>query len=406
MSRKTFSISFFIKKSKLLKNGEAPIFMRITVDGERSEASIKRSIHPGYWNSQKGCAKPAIKYGNTLNHFIEHIRHQVYIHQQEMEDKNKTITARSLKNAYLNINDEEDRTIIKTYNDHNEDLKQLIDKGISKGTYERHVTSRKHLQEFIKITYKMSDYYIKDIGPEFIRKYNSYLRIKRNCSNNTTVKYIRNFAKIIRLAINNEWIHSNPFRNLKFKLEEVDRPFLNKHELNELMNKSFEIQRITQVRDVFVFCCFTGLAFVDVKSLSKKDIEIGIDDIIWIRKPRHKTKQWSHIPILPKAKEILDRYKSNPECIRKDVLLPVLSNQKMNAYLKEIADLCGINKNLTTHCARHTFATTVTLANNITMESVSKMLGHSNINITKHYARILDTTISREMAQLATKFSN
>lgn len=172
------------------------------------------------------------------------------------------------------------------------------------------------------------------------------------------------------------------------------------------MAKEFTIKRIAQVRDVFVFCCFTGLAFIDVKTLTPKDIETGIDGDPWIRKQRNKSKQWAHIPLLPVAKQIIEKYKYTPESQRKGVLLPVLSNQKMNAYLKEIADLCGITKNLTTHCARHTFATTVTLANHISMESVSKMLGHSSLNMTQKYARILDSTIGQEMNQLAEKLKS
>jgi site-specific recombinase XerD len=203
--------------------------------------------------------------------------------------------------------------------------------------------------------------------------------------------------------MNRDWIQAKPFRNIRFHLEEVDKPFLSQGELNKLMAREFAIARIAQVRDVFVFCCFTGLAFIDVKTLTAKDLQQGVDGNLWIRKQRNKSKQWAHIPLLPDARLIIDQYRSNLQCQRKGVLLPVLSNQKMNAYLKEIADLCGIQKNLTTHCARHTFATTVTLANKISMESVSKMLGHSSLAMTMKYARILDSTIGLEMSQLADK---
>ncbi|MFZ2341359.1 MAG: tyrosine-type recombinase/integrase [Bacteroidales bacterium] len=221
--------------------------------------------------------------------------------------------------------------------------------------------------------------------------------IVRNCNNNSTVKYLKNFGKIVREALSRDWIQADPFRNIKYHLEEVDKPFLSQGELQKIMTRNFEIKRIAQVRDVFVFCCFTGLAFIDVKTLTVKYLLQGVDGKLWIRKQRNKSKQWAHIPLLPDDRQIIDQYRSNPQCQRKGVLLPVLSNQKMNAYLKEIADLCGIQKNLTTHCARHTFATTVTLANKISMESVSKMLGHSNLTMTMKYARILDSTIGLEM---------
>jgi len=403
MNRKTFTISFFIKRTKLTKNQEAPIFLRITVDGERSEASIKRSINPTFWDDQREAADPKYLYGNALNQFLNQIRYQIYLHQKDLIDRNKEISAQSLKNAYLNINEEGNKTILQVYQEHNDNLKLMINKGVSEGTYERHVTSRKHLERYIDANYKEKDINLKDIDHAFIVKYETFLRTIRKCSNNTAVKYIKNFGKIIRYALNNDWIRINPFRNIKYKLDEVDKPFLNPEELNSVMNKKIIIPRIAQVRDVFIFCCFTGLAFIDVKSLSLKDLETGFDGKLWIRKQRHKSKQWAHIPLLPVAKQIIERYSLNPDCIRKGVLLPVLTNQKMNAYLKEVADLSGINKNLTTHCARHTFATTVTLANKISMESVSKMLGHSSIKMTQRYARILDSTIGQEMTLLAEK---
>jgi site-specific recombinase XerD len=388
MGRKTFSISFMIRRARMLKNHEAPIYMRITVDGERAEISIKRSIDPAYWNEVKGYAKTGSPYAKELNYFLEQVRHIVYEHQQELINRNKVISAESLKNAFLNVGDDDRRTLLQTYEEHNKNLELRIDKGVSRSTYIRHTTSKKHLEMFLQTEYKKNDILLRDVDHTFIVKYETYLRAKRNCNNNTTVKYIRNLGKIIREAMRRDWIKVDPFRNIKFKTEEVDKPFLNRIELNAIINKKLELPRI---------------AFVDVKSLCLKDLETGFDGNLWIKKQRHKSKQWAHIPLLPVAKQIIDKYHANPECIRKGVLLPVLTNQKMNAYLKEVADLCGIRKNLTTHCARHTFATTVTLANKISMESVSKMLGHSSLAMTKKYARILDSTIGQEMNQLAEK---
>lgn len=293
--------------------------------------------------------------------------------------------------------------VLQVYADHNADLKTRIDKGVARATYIKHESSKNNVGRFIKDTFKKDDYLLSDVDHSFILKYESYLRTKRLCNNNSTVRYIRNFVKIIKLALDNEWIKTDPMRKIKLKNEEVDKPFLSEEELNTIINKSLTVPRVAQVRDIFILCCFTGLAFVDVKSFSQKDIISHPDGTLWINKQRQKSKQWAHIPLLPIAKQIIDRYSNHPECVRKGVLLPVLSNQKMNAYLKEVADLCGINKNLTTHCARHTFATTVTLLNNISMESVSKMLGHSSLSMTKRYARVLDSTIGKEMSQLAQK---
>ena len=407
MERRTFSLVFFIRRTKLRKNLEAPVLMRITVNGERTDVSIQRTILPEHWNSERGSAKANTRFGKELNQFLEQIRLQVYQSHQELLSRNLPVTASALKSAYLNgIGEEESHNLLDLYREHNANLKSMIDKGVSRATYIRHETSRRNLERFLHEVYHKDDIGLKEIKHGFIKDYETYLRTKRKCNNNSTVKYIKNFGKIIKEAINREWLHVNPLKNIKFHLEEVDKPFLSLPELQLIMAKEFTIKRIAQVRDIFVFCCFTGLAFIDVKTLTAANIEVGVNGNRWIRKQRSKSKQWAHIPLLPVPMKIIERYQADPGCQRKGVLLPVLSNQKMNAYLKEIADLCGIQKNLTTHCARHTFATTVTLANKISMESVSKMLGHSSLAMTMKYARILDSTIGLEMSQLAEKMKS
>jgi site-specific recombinase XerD len=391
---------FMIRRRQLLKNQEAPIYMRITVDGQSTEVSIKRSIAPECWDEFRRCAKTGSPYAKELNYFLEQIRHQIYDYQHELIDKNEDVSATALKKAYLCSDEEKARTVLQVYADHNADLKARIDKGTSKSNFIRHESSRNNLERYIIKTYRKTDYFLKDVDHAFILKYEAFLRTVRNCNNNSTMKYIMNFRKVIKLALDNEWIIADPVKKFKFKLEEVDMPYLNGQELEVIMNKNITIPRVSQVRDTFVFCCFTGLAFVDVKSLKRSDIETDSEGNLRIRKQRHKTKIWALIPLLQIPRHLLDKYKSNPDCKSKGVLLPVLSNQKMNAYLKEVADLCGITKNLTTHCARHTFATTVTLAHHISMESVSKMLGHASTTMTKRYARILDITIGKEMNQL------
>lgn len=216
----------------------------------------------------------------------------------------------------------------------------------------------------------------------------------RHNNNNTTVKYLRNLGKVLNMAVSRKLITSSPLEELKLKIEAVDKGFLNKSELERLANKEFDVVRLEQVRDVFLFCCYTGLAYVDVHSLSKDDI-VDEGNTLWIRKARHKTSVMCHIPVIKPARDILNKYA--PLLHASGKLLPVLSNQKMNAYLKEIAAIVGIEKDLTTHLARHTFATTVTLANHVSIENVSKMLGHSSIRMTQHYARILDASIENEM---------
>lgn len=374
MERRTFSLMFFIRRTKLRKNLEAPVMLRITFNGDRTEFSIQRTILPEQWNGERGCAKANTRFGKELNQCLDQIRLQVYQRHQELMARNLPVTATALKGAYLNgIGEGDVHNLLDLYREHNANLKTMIDRGVSRATYIRHETSRRNLERFLRDVYQVEDINLKDVDHVFIKDYEAYLRTTRNCNNNSTVKYIKNFGKIIKEAMNRDWVQANPFRNIKFHLEEVDKPFLSQVELKRIIKREFAITRIAQVRDVFIFCCFTGLAFIDVKTLTAKDFEQGVDGNLWIRKQRNKSKQWAHIPLLPQASQIIDKYRPNPQCQKKGVLLPVLSNQKMNAYLKEIADLCGIQKNFTTHCARHTFATTITLANKISMESVSNM---------------------------------
>jgi integrase len=361
MNRKTFSLLFFLRKRKTTES-QRWIYLRITVDGERAEISVKRSIDLSQWNTAKGCAKNTSPFAKEINARLDQVRTQIYHHERDLIDRNKLVTAQALKDAYLNINDQGNRMLLEVYEEHNQDLKSRINQGTAPGTYERHVTSRKHLESYIADTYNKRDFLLRDIDHQFITRYETYLRTKRNCANNTTVKYIKNFGKIIRYGLHNDWIRVNPFRNIRLRLE-VDKPYLTMEELTTIMKKDIRIQRVSRVRDAFVFCCFTGLAFVDVKSLTIKDFEKGHDGGTWLKKQRHKSKQWQHVPLLPQAKSILEKYTLDPDCISKGLLLPVPTNQKMNSYLKEVADICGIDKNLTTHCARHTFATSVLLAN-------------------------------------------
>lgn len=216
--------------------------------------------------------------------------------------------------------------------------------------------------------------------------------------------YLSNFKKIVHICIKNGWLSRDPFLGFKLAKREIERPFLVEEEINRIIDKEFLMPRLRQVRDIFIFCCYTGLAYADVEKLTREEVTIGIDGERWIWTSRQKTDSATRVPLLPPALEILDRYKDDPQCVNKRRLLPVLSNQKMNNYLKEIADACEITKKMTFHTARHTFATTVTLTNGVPIETVSKMLGHKNLKTTQHYAKILDKKVSEDMSKLKAKF--
>ena len=398
MKRATCKVLFYIKRTKTLKDGSAPIFVRLTVNGQRAEFALQKSIFEEMWDQNNGKAKGLTKVAKDVNSYLDFVRSKMLLKKRELEEAGHNITAYVLRNYYLGI-DNSDKTILSIFKEHNLKCEGLVNKDFAPGTVERYNTCYKHVSDFIKTKYKRDDVLLNEVSPMFIRDFEYYMKVTRKCCNNTTVKYLKNFKKIILIAIANGWIKSNPFANIKFRLDDVDLAYLDDEELNILLNKKFSIDRMQQVKDVYLFCCFTGLAFVDVSSLKSEDIILKNNEL-WIKKQRQKTKNWCHIPLLPPAKDILDKYKSNPSCQKKGLLLPVLTNQKMNAYLKEIADITGINKHLSTHTARHTFATTVTLANQVSMEVVSKMLGHSSINMTKKYARVVDELIQKDMQKL------
>jgi site-specific recombinase XerD len=295
--------------------------------------------------------------------------------------------------------------LVPIFQEHNDKVETLVGQEFAPGTLERYKTSLKHTIEFIQWKYSVSDIDIKDIDHAFITEYEFFLRSVRKCANNTAVKYIKNFKKIIKLCISNGWLDKDPFVNYKAKIREVEREFLSQEEIQTIYEKVFVTERLNQVKDIFIFACFTGLAYIDVKQLTFSNISIGIDGGKWIFTHRQKTETASRIPLLPIPQELIQKYADHPQCINENKLLPVLSNQKMNSYLKEIADVCGIQKDLTFHIARHTFATTVTLTNGVPIESVSKMLGHTNIKTTQHYAKILDKKVSDDMQVLRDKFS-
>jgi len=236
--------------------------------------------------------------------------------------------------------------------------------------------------------------------------YEYYLRSEKGCSDISAAKYMKHLRKIINLSLAHEWVTSNPFKFYKTNAKPKEKSYLNRDELTRIESKKLNILRLQHVRDIFVFCCYTGLSYADVSKLTKGNIKVDIDNRFWIKINRQKTNTLSSIPLLPKALEILEAYKDYPPCESNGQLLPLLSNQKMNSYLKEIADLCGITKELTFHTARNTFATTVTLSNGVPIETVSKMLGHIDIRTTQHYSKLLDTRISMDMECLITKLSN
>ncbi|SIR30883.1 site-specific integrase [Pontibacter lucknowensis] len=394
-----FSILFYLKKPKSYLSGPVPIYLRVTVAGKRAELMTGRTIEPDKWSSVAGRGIGVKEVIRSLNAYLDSLQAKLYEAHRQLIDADAPVTAESLKNKFLG-REEKGKMLVKVFEDHNKKIADLVGEEFSPGTLERYTTSLKHTQDFLFWKFGVRDIDIRKIDHAFITDYEHYLRSVRKCSNNTAVKYIKNFGKIIRICLANGWLSSSPFMNYKSKIRTVERVFLSEEELQRMAEKEFASERLAQVRDIFLFSCFTGLAYVDVQKLRYTDIQKGIDGEQWVYKNRQKTDTPSRIPLLPTALRIINKYRQHLQCIHEGRVLPVPSNQKMNAYLKEIADLCGINKQLTFHAARHTFATTITLLNGVPMESVSKMLGHTNLRTTQHYAKILDVKVGEDMQRL------
>ena len=399
------TVLYYLRKSKVNAQAQMPIYQRITINGQRFDCSSGHFVDQAKWSSEASKMKGNSEEARMINSQLDLMRATVYETEKKLFMNQVQITFESFKNEYQGKKERE-RMLIPIFVEHNRKIKELVGLEYAPGTLERYQTSLKHTKDFLFWKYNLTDINIDKIDHAFITEYEFYLRSVRKCNNNTAVKYVKNFHKIINQCLANGWLNKDPFVNYKAKVKEVIREFLSEADIESMINKEFVSERLELVRDIFVFSCFTGLAYIDVKQLTKSHISLGIDGDKWIFTTRQKTDTASKIPLLPIAQQIVDKYENHPVCINENRLLPILTNQKMNAYLKEIADVCGINKDLTFHIARHTFATTVTLSNGVPIETVSKMLGHTNLKTTQHYAKILDHKISNDMMILKKKLHN
>lgn len=402
----TFGVQFLIRQDKL-KEGKAPVYVRITVNGEIIHFALKQWIDPKYWDSRRGTGKGNRDEVVNLTNNLEQVRLALGNHYHQMQVKGQYITATAIKDAYLGNAAEEPNTLSRLSSYHNEQAKVTLEWSTLKHYY---VTQR-YLTKFIEAKRKKKDVFLHEINYKFVLDFETFLRAhkpadhQKPLNNNGVMKHLIRLRKMTNLAIRLEWLHSDPFKNYKMRHEKVEKDFLTERELQLIENKKFEIERLTIVKDIFVFCCYTGLAYVDVMNLAEGNIVKGINGEDWIKICRQKSHIPATIPLLPVAKRIILKYLNHRRAIRKDSLFPVFSNQKVNSYLKEIADLCGIKKNLSSHVARHTFATTVTLSNGVPIETVSKMLGHTKIATTQIYARVLEKKIGEDMEILKSKLN-
>ncbi len=400
VKRNTFSILFFMHRSKTNKKGEHPIYCRLTVQGRSREFSCQLWVKDDKWIPTAGKIAGNNEAAKIANNLIDTTRQNLFNIRTNLQAQGKLITAELVVNTHLGKSVTQ-YSLIQLHEYHNEHhVKKLIGKDYAEGTYARYKTSLDHVTRFLNHKYKTSDILINDLNNGFAAAYEFYLKTVRNCSTNTTSKYIKNLKTVINFAVSRGYILNNPIQNYKAKLQRIEKEFLTEKEIHAIASKTFGIQRLDEARDVFIFCCYTGLSYSDSAKLSRQNIVIGLNGKKQIHIKRTKTDVAANIPLLPMALQIIDKYKNHEYCIYNNRLLPTKSNQKQNAYLKEIATLAECSKNLTTHTARHTFATLM-LTKGASIESVSSMLGHTNIKTTQIYAKIIEEKVFNEMSKIA-----
>lgn len=395
----TINIIFYPKKRKSSTNKLVTIYARITLDSKRSEFSTGKQVDPLKWDANTGRLRGKAPETLVLNRFFDSLKAKCVSIYDELVRNEEYVDADTVKNTFLGKNQKQ-YMILEIFQDHNDEMESLVGKEYSPGTLQRYKAAKSHISDYIAYKYQKKDFLLKKLDYEFITGFDYFLKSKKNCSHNTATKYIVNFKKIVRIAYANQWIDRDPFFHWSASWKQKEREFLTHEELEAMLKQEFEFERLDTVRDMFLFCCYTGLAFADIEKLTKDDLIKDIKGNKWIKTKRKKTKILSSIPLLSIPEAIIDKYKEHPRVIEKKTLLPVYTNQRTNSYLKEIATACKIKKTLTTHLARHTFATTVTLSNGVPIESVSKMLGHTSLKTTQIYAKVLDSKISDDMEKL------
>ena len=399
----TFGITIFPKSNKT-KDGKAPLYARITLNGERVELSLQRRISLNRWDERKSRLRGSCAESVQVNKSIDRVYNKIYESFRQLQDENKVLTAEAVKARYLGI-DDASKKLSDILNYHTLNMKTVL----KPGTMKNYRTTEKYLYEFLRCRKKSPDIFLKQINYGFIVDFEHFLRTYRPNthrsapSNNGVMKHLERLKKLLNLAQKLEWVKKDPFAKFALKFTKVERDFFSKGELEKIIGFQSSRMALVKTRDIFVFACYTGLSWIDVKNLSKDNIVRGIDGGKWIYTAREKTDTPVKIPILPKAQEILDQYTVKMK--HSDLLLPVFSNQKTNKYLKEIAKALKIKKKLTFHVARHTFATTVTLSNGVPIETVSKLLGHKKLSTTQIYARVVEQKISEDMKSLSDKLS-
>lgn len=395
----TFRISFFLKKSTVRKNGKSPIIARITLNGEKVEFSTKLGIAASQWNTDIGEVKGNSYEAVTLNNDLISIRMTLYTYYRNLSEKCEIITADKLRKMYTQT-ETYPQTLLTLFRKHNDDELKLVGYGRVIDTYKKYELAYRRVQGFMLHQYSKNDIYLDNLNLQFVNDFEIYLRVNCKLGVNMTAKMIQFLKKVVNLARDLGIIHFNPFHLHHTKWEKVKIEYLTKQEIKKIINKKITIKRLDIVRDIFLFSVFTGLSYVDVKNLTVNNIQKQHDGSSWIITKCQKTDNRVELPLLDIPQQIIAKYEQERDGLN---LLPVMSNQKLNSYLKELADICRITKRLNFHVARHSFSTSIMLDHGVSMETLSRVLGHSNIKTTQIYAQVTNKKVSYEMNVLAKK---
>ena len=397
----TFKVTFLLQKGKVKSDGKAPIVTRIIVNGEMAHFSTQQSVDPTRWDTKANRTYGLTQDDKTINAVLDEIKSSLFRHYYDMQAKGESISALKLKNKLCSTEEKPIKSTMDLFDKFITEYAELVKaRGYGKEALIRYKICKNRVQEFLKDEMHANDISIDTINKRLLDKFYLWNRKTYKIGNNTAIHFMHKFSTVYKMAWDYGWVTGNPFHMLNLRKDRTERAYLTIDELERLANREFTSERLERMRDIFLFCCYTGLSYIDVKTLTTDNLVRKNDGKLWIVTKRTKTEVPVNVPLLEIPLRLIKKY----EPLRKgNLVFPVYSNQKSNDYLKEIAALCGINKDVTFHVARHTFATTVTLENGVPVESVSKMLGHTNIQTTQIYARITERKINQDMDVLSKK---
>lgn len=395
------TVNFSLKKTKSRIDGKCPVYVRCTMNYQRFELSTGIFTYPELWDNDRQQVAGRSEESKILNNRLNQISNRVQDVYSQLESKGEPFSTLNVKDKLLGLSNE--KGVLEILDIIINGIESRVGNDYSEGTLKHYKTTSERLIEFLKKKFGRNDIDLSLVDYSFLDSFDIYLKTKYQLRPNTALTYHKHLKKALNTGIAMNLISHNPYSSFKVSRNETHRDYLTIQELEQIRNKQINTFRMETIRDIFIFACYTGLGYAELKKLNNTHIQQGNDGGEWIVIDRTKTDIRCRIPLLPQVKAILQKYENFPLTQNSWKLLPVHSNQKMNEYLKELAGICGISKNLTMHVARHTFATSVTLSNGVPIETVSKMLGHTSIKTTQIYARIVDSKISKDMKELKSK---